>query len=400
MPEAQPRLPPIWLLVAMMFVGQIATTIYLPGLPGIALDLDISVAIAQTLVPAYLAAFAIAQLVVGPLSDRFGRRPMIIAGVGLFTVASLACAIAPDILSLLIARIAQAFGACATLVIGRAMIRDTSSGVAAAQAMAYLAIALGVGPIAAPFIGGYLTVWFGWESTFIATALTGAGVLACVIPLLKETLPGASRAPPSAGQLIAAYRLLVRNRIFMAYSLAVAFASGAIAAYMTSAPIVFIVMMDVSPQLFGVFIMILPPLFMIATYIARRLVNHISIDRIILIGVSLSAAGGLIQFIAGILAVTTPWPVLLGIAVSNFGTGFVFANCFAQALNAVSPAIAGTASGLGGFIHMGWGALVAIAVASMTPTSSLQMGIGQFVTTSLGLATVLILIFVFKRRPA
>ena len=400
MSDDQPRLPPIWLLFAMMFVGQFATTVYLPGLPDLARDLGTSLSLAQTLIPAYLASFAIAQLIMGPLSDRFGRRPVIIAGLAIFMIASLACVFAPDFATLLVARIVQAFGACATIVVGRAMIRDTSSGVAAAQAMAYMAIALGIGPITAPFIGGYLTIWFGWEATFIVTALIGAGVFASVMPLLRETLPSEMRDPPAMRQLFHAYVYLARNRVFMAYSLTVGFATGAVAAYVTAGPIVFIILMDVPPELFGVFITIMPPLFMISTYISRRLSIHMSIDRIILLGVIVSATGGLIQFVAGLMAVTTPWPVLLGFGVSNFGTGFVFANCYAQALNSVPPAIAGSASGLSGFIHMGWGAVISLAVAGMVHNSSLQMGIGQLVTTWLGLATVLVLIFVFKRRPA
>ena len=344
MSEDQRRLPPIWLLFAMMFVGQFATTVYLPGLPDIARDLNTSLSLAQTLIPAYLASFAIAQLIMGPLSDRFGRRPVIIAGLAIFTIASLACVFAPDFATLLVARIVQAFGACATIVVGRAMIRDTSSGVAAAQAMAYMAIALGIGPITAPFIGGYLTIWFGWEATFIVTALIGAGVFASVMPLLKETLPSEMRDPPAMRQLLHAYIHLARNRVFMAYSLTVAFATGAVAAYVTAGPIVFIILMDVPPELYGVFITIMPPLFMIATYISRRLSIHMPIDRIILIGVIISATGGLIQFVAGMMAVTMPWPVLLGFGVSNFGSGFVFANCYAQALNTVPPAIAGAAS--------------------------------------------------------
>lgn len=400
MPEVQPRLPPVWLLFLMMFVGQIATTIYLPGLPGIARDLGTSASSAQTLVPAYLAAFAIAQLIMGPLSDRFGRRIVIIGGLGIFTLASVACAFAPDIVTLLFARVAQAAGACAAVVVGRAMIRDTSTGIAAAQAMSYLAIALGVGPATAPFIGGFLTGWFGWQATFIATALIGAGVFACVIGLLEETLPPAMRNPPAPSQLLRDYRILLRDKIFLAYSLTMSFAAAAAAAFMTSVPIVFIDEMGVSPELLGFFIMMMPPCFMSATYISRRLSGRLPIDRIILIGVVISAGGGILQLIFGLMAVTTPYPVLLAFAISNFGTGFVFANCYAQALNTIPPAIAGSASALGGFLHMGWGAVIATIVASFASTTLLQLGVAQMATTGLGLATALVLIFVLKRRPA
>lgn len=384
----------------MMFVGQMATTIYLPGLPDIARDLGTSLSSAQTLVPAYLAIFALAQLIVGPLSDRLGRRPVIVSAIGVFTLASLACALAPDIVTLLLARFAQAAGACATIVVSRAMVRDTSTGVAAAQAMSYLAIALGVGPATAPFIGGFLTTGFGWQSTFIATALVGAGVLVCVIALLNETLPREMRNPPPASELLRDYLQLLRNRPFVVYGLTMAFTAAAAATYLTSIPIVFIVLMDVSPEMLGMFIMIMPPLFMMATYISRRLSNRISLDRLILIGVFISASGGLLQFIFGLMQVSSPYPVMLAFGVSNFGTGFVFANCLAQALNTVPPAIAGSASGLSGFMHIGWGAVVSLAVASMIHTSSLQLGIAQLATTWLALASALFLYYAVKRRPA
>ncbi|NND50318.1 MAG: multidrug effflux MFS transporter [Rhizobiales bacterium] len=396
-PDAPPRLPPVWLLFAMMFVGQFATNVYLPGMADIASDLETSLSSVQLLVPAYLASFAFAQLVMGPLSDRFGRRPVIIAGLGIFTVASIACVFAPDIPTLIMARVFQATGACATIVVGRAMIRDTSEGVAAAQAMAFLAIAMGIGPATSPFIGGFLVTWFGWKSTFLVTAAVGALVFACVVPMLEETLPRSMRNPPAPGQLLVEYFRLMRMRLFVTYSITVSFSTAAAQVYLTSIPIVFTVLMGVEPELVGFFIMMMPPFFMTATWISRRLANHLPIDRIILIGVAISASGGLLQFIFGLWGVNSPYPVMAAFAISNFGTGMVFANCYAQALSSVPPAIAGSASALGGFIHMSWGAMVSLAVASVVHTSSLQMGIAQMATTFLGLPTAIVLIFVFKR---
>jgi hypothetical protein len=144
----------------------------------------------------------------------------------------------------------------------------------------------------------------------------------------------------------------------------------------------------------------MPTLYVIATITARRLMTRISLDRIILIGVGFSATGGLLQFLFGLWGVTTPYPVLVTFAISNFGTGLVLANCYAQALNAVPPSIAGQASALGGFFHMGWGGILSIAVAGMTHTSSLQLGMSQMLTTWLAAGTALFLIFVIKRRTA
>jgi DHA1 family bicyclomycin/chloramphenicol resistance-like MFS transporter len=393
-----PRPPSMLLLFAMIYAGQMASTIYLPGLPEIARDLDATLSAAQTLVAAYLGAFAFSQLVVGPLSDRFGRRPVVLAGLGLFTLSSVLCVVVPTIGTLLAVRFAQAAGACATIVVGRAMIRDTAEGLAAAHAMSWFAIAMAVGPATAPFIGGLLTAWLGWQSTFVATALVGAAVLVFVVFDLEETLPPEARRPPKASELLVSYARLAGNPVFVGYSMIVSFASGSIQTYITAIPIVFLVLMGVSPQALGAYIMIMPMIFVVATYISRRLSAFLPIDRIILIGVGFSAAGGLLQVLFGLWGVTTPYPVIMAIATSNFGTGMVFANCYAQALSTVPPSSAGQASALGGFMHMGWGGILSFAVANMTHTSSLQFGLAQMATTWLAAATAVLLIFAVKRR--
>lgn len=398
--ESRPRPPSIVLVFVMLYAGQLGSTIYLPGLPNIARDLDTSLSAAQAMVATYLAAFALAQLVMGPLSDRFGRKPVVIGGIALFSVASVVCAIAPDITSLLIARLAQAAGACATIVVGRAMIRDTTEGLAAVQAMSALSIALGVGPATAPFFGGFIVSWFGWQSTFIATALVGTSVLIFVLKDLEETLPPSMRRPPQPSQLLTAYWRIIRNPEFFGYSMIVSFASGAMQAYVTSVPIVFIILMGVPPELFGFYIMVMPTLYVVATYTSRRLSVRVPVDKIILAGVALSASGGLLQVMFGLWGVTTPYPVLFAFALSNFGTGLVLANCYAGALSTVPPSIAGQASALGGFLHMGWGGIVSVAAASMVHTSSLQFALAQMTTTWLGAATAIYLIFVIKRRRA
>ena len=196
------------------------------------------------------------------------------------------------------------------------------------------------------------------------------------------------------------YVRLVRNPDFFGYSMIVAFASGAMQAYLTSVPIVFIILMDVPPMLFGVYIGMMPTIYIIGSYISRRLSFHMPIDTIVIIGISLSAAGGLLQVVLGIWGVTTPLPVLIAFAISNFGTGLVLSIGYAQALNTVTPQIAGQASALSGFLHMGWGALLSIVVAQLHHTSSLQLGASQMATTWAGAATALYLVFVIKRRRA
>ena len=140
--EVKTKVVPNALLFTLLFAGQIASTMFLPGLPELAIELNVSRSLVQTMVPTYLAAFAISQLMIGPLSDKYGRKPIVLLGIIIFTLASFFCAIANDIQTLLFCRVAQATGACSTLVISRAIIRDTSDGLEAAKAMAILTLSL------------------------------------------------------------------------------------------------------------------------------------------------------------------------------------------------------------------------------------------------------------------
>ena len=389
---------PIAVLFTMLFAGQIASTIFLPGLPSIAVELQIPRSIVQIMVPVYLAAFASTQLIIGPLSDKFGRKPIVLLGILLFTFASYLCANANDIQTLLLCRVAQATGACSTLVISRAIIRDTSEGLAAAKAMSYVAIAMAIGPIMAPFIGGFLTGWFSWRATFLFTTFIGFIILILISINLEETLPKEMRNPPKLGTLFSNYIDLLKNKQFTAYSLITAFASGAMQAYVVSSPIIFIVLMGVSPEVFGFYVMVMPSLFVLATFISRKLMDYISVDQIIIIGGIFSCSGGVLQLFFGISEVQTPMPVLIAFAISNFGTGLVLGNCYAAALNSVKPEVAGSASALGGFLHFGWGALITITLANIEMTSSFVFSVAQLTTTSLALATIIILNFIFNRN--
>jgi len=389
------------LLFAMMFASQLATTIFLPGLPGIAEELNANLSAAQMLLPAYLGAFAIAQLAVGPLSDAFGRRRVIIAGLGLFSIASLMAALAPDIELLLAARALQASGACATMVVARAIIRDTAQGAAAARAMSVLAIAMAVGPSAAPFIGGQLVTWFDWRATFFFTASVSVVTTFAVLRYLEETLPPDQRRTARLGEQAVTYLRLFGNPVFVGYSLTVAFASGAMQAFLAASPIILIVQMGMAPALYGFCVMLMPIIYIVGSFLAGRLTHWIPIDRIVLIGAFASAGGGFLQLGFGLGLGPfdiTPLHVLGAFAISNLGTGLVLACCYSQALNTVSPSYAGAASALSGFIHMGWAFVITLTVASVAHETSLPFGIAQMTTTGLSLTAALLLIFVYKRR--
>ncbi len=172
---------PLWLLTLITFSGTLAMHIFVPALPEAARDLGASVGGMQLTVSVYILGLAVGQLAYGPLSDRFGRRPVLMAGLVLYALAGLAAAFAPDVHSLIVARLLQALGGCAGLVIGRAIVRDTALPQEAARRLAMMNLMVAIGPGAAPIVGGVLASSLGWRSIFFALALLGTSSTCCSV---------------------------------------------------------------------------------------------------------------------------------------------------------------------------------------------------------------------------
>ncbi len=362
------------LLVAMMISSQFAITIFLPSLPTMADDLGTSQAAVQMIVSVYLGAFALAQLVVGPLSDALGRRRPLLAGLVLFTAASVACAAAPNISILITARVFQAIGGCASIVIARAIIRDTTDGPGSTRAMAYLGMALGVTPAVAPLIGGQLEVAFGWQASFLATAALSAVVTVVTFFSLQETLPPAQRRATRVGALARTYWRLVRMPVFVGYSLNVGFNGAAFQAFIAGAPVAFIVVMGVPPEALGLYILSVPAAYVSGNYIASRLSYRIGRQTMIWIGCGLTISGTLLLVALSLAGLDTPFTLMVPLAIYSCGSGFVVPNALAGGIIIVEPANAGSAAALSGFAQMGCGFLSTVVVAALVQTSFLQLG--------------------------
>lgn len=381
-----------------MFASQLALTIYLPAVVDIARDLKTSVMAVQLIIPAYLGAFAVMQLIAGPLSDAFGRRPVILSGLALFVAASVVCGLADSIETLLIARFFQAMGACATVVVGRAIIRDGSEGKAAAMAMSYLGVAMAAGPAIAPFLGGFLVSWFDWRATFYATSLIALAALIAAVPRFVETLPPALRRPPNIAAMLRNYSDLVRNRRFMGYSLTISFLTGTFQTFIVAAPIIMVEQMGVTPELFGFYVMIVPATFMVASYTTGILGRWVPLDWLIAAGCAIAIGGGLVQLGFGMAGVSTPLSILAAILISNFGTGLAFANCYAQSLSTVSPSVAGAGAAMTGFLHMGWAFLISLLLANIDDIGMIDLGISQTATTLASTTAFLVLVWAVRER--
>ena len=382
-------------LFVMMFASQLALTIYLPAVPSMASDLGTTMSRVQLIIPAYLIAFACMQLVVGPLSDALGRKPLIIGGLLVFLAATIGCALSSDLSTLLCFRFIQAAGACSIIVVSRAIIRDISVGENAARAMSWLAMGLAVGPAIAPFLGSLLLEFTNWRACFLATAMMSALVLPFAWFVLHETLPIQSRRPLQFWELTRVYSSLLWRRDFMGYSLTISFQSGTFQIFITAAPIVLISMMGLSPQIFGLYVIMIPGGFILASYLSGVAISRFSINSVIMAGCLLGVIGGIFQILVAVMGVATPFFIVLGIFISNFGTGLVFANCYALALSTVTPSFAGAASALGGFLHQGWAFILSLFVTWLVHTSSIQMAITQFATTFFALTFFLLTVVFF-----
>ncbi len=398
MKTASPK-PSLWLLVAILSSGQLAVTIFLPSLPFMAADLAASQTQVQFVVTVYLASFGLAQLVIGPLSDSLGRRPVLLAGLGLYTLASAAAALAPSIQILLLARILQAVGGCASLVVSRAVIRDTADGITAAKANAYLGMSLAAAPALAPIIGGQLEAWFDWRASFHFIAITGLLVSLAALWWLPETLPAAKRHPSSFARMFPRYLYLTRMRSFMGYSLLISFLSGGFQGYLAAAPVVVIVIFGVPPELFGWYLIAIPIGFTLGNFASSPLASRVGMDRLILVAVAVgSLSGGALLLVAaaggGLL------PTLALLAVYAVISGLTFPISLASALNVVEPNMAGAAAAVGGFTQMLFGSITTAIVAAIVIQSAVPLALMISGSVTAGLITFVLMVRPrLSRRP-
>ncbi len=387
----------IALVTALSAVGQFGTSVYLPSLPAIAEAMAAPTATVQLTMTSYFIAFAVAQLVYGPVTDRFGRRPIMKFGLILFIAASLLSAATTSIGMLIFGRAVQAVGACAGIVVGRAVVRDLVDGADLARVMAYIALAFAAVPGLAPYLGGVLQEQFGWQATFLVTALLGFAILVIAWFRLPETnrFPLPRLDPIAAGR---AYGPLLQSRLFMGYATTTAFALGGVFAFHTGSPALYIGELGVSPSEYGLYPLITVFGFVAATLVTARLAGRVSTAGLVRLGLTLLVLSTV--FVVGLpsVGIMTPLSITLTIVFYGVGLGLLLPSGAAAAMQGF-PERAGTAAALLGFLHM-----AAAAIASAT-VSLLQAPVGPlaFPLTMAIFALLAVLSFLLalpaRRRP-
>jgi DHA1 family bicyclomycin/chloramphenicol resistance-like MFS transporter len=362
---AAPRHAGVAVMVGVAFaLLPLSTDLYLASLPGLRRAFGIGVAEVQLTLSVFIAAFALSQLAYGPLSDRYGRRPVLLAGIAIYLFATIACAAAQSIEQLLVARFFQAVGACSGQVIGRAIVRDVYGAQGAARMLGYITAGTALAPVLGPAIGGLLTVAFGWRASFVLLAMVAAGLLLVAVRRLGESNAHPDPRATAVAGLLRNYAAVARDRRFAGYAICVAASYGAVFAWISGSSFVMIEALQVPVAWFGVWfgITVLP--YVAANLLTARLVMRVGPVRILRVGVSLAVAAGLALAALALSGVHTLAAVLLPIALYLFATGLNLPCAMAGAIGPF-PRLAGTASALMGFMQMTSGALVGIAVGRM-----------------------------------
>lgn len=335
--------------------------IYLPSLSGMVDAFDTTAGKVQLTMSLFFVAIAAAQLVLGPLSDRFGRRPVILWGMVLFVVGSVLCLLAPTIEALIAARILQAIGGCAGLVLGRAIVRDLYERDKAASMIGYVTMGMTVGPMVGPAIGGFLDERFGWIGGFYMMLVLGVLVLVAAMANLHETNHRRTAGSGLAG-LWRNYRALMRERLFWAYSLTAMFTSSVYFSYLGGAPFIAADLMDMEPAEIGLYFMFIAVGYLIGNYISGRLAARIGILRMVVAGSLLPAVAVLSLIVSSLAQVHHPLTLFVPMFFVGLGNGICLPSAISGAVS-VRPDLAGAASGLTGSMQIGFGALTSAAVA-------------------------------------
>jgi DHA1 family bicyclomycin/chloramphenicol resistance-like MFS transporter len=370
--------------LATLFValGPITMSMYAPAMPALATALDTTPAMVQLTLTVYLGAFAVAQLIYGPLSDRFGRKPVLIAGMVIFVGGSIEAALANSIETLLLARFVQAVGACAGPAIARAIVRDLYSGPRAAKVLALVGMALTLAPAVGPAIGGHLQGWFGWRSIFIALGVFGVGVLVAGLAMAETN----HRRDPTAldpRRMVANYATLLRDPTYLGYVAVVACTLGGLLAYVAASPFVLMTIVGLSPEVFGWTSMLTTVGYFVGSIAANRLAGRLGLRRLALAGMTVVLVAGLIllgNVLAGWVSVIA---IVAPMMLWTCGLGLAYPSAMAGALQPF-PHMAGAASAMMGFLQMGAGALGSLAVARLNDGTALSAGLVPAALAAIG----------------
>ena len=389
------RTPPhIATLILISGLSALNMSIFLPSLSRMADDFAVSYAVMQLAVSGYLATIAVLQILIGPLSDRFGRRPTVLVGLAIFVAATIGALVAPDAGTFLLFRMLQG-GVVVGIVLSRAVVRDMFPPDKSASMIGYVTMGMALVPMVGPMLGGILDDTFGWRSVFVFLTLAGIATIAIVWMDLGETLAGGGMG--FAAQ-VRTYPELLTSPRFWGYTACMAFASGAFFAYLGGASFVAETVFGLTPMWTGIALGAPAIGYAVGNGLSGRFSTAVGINQMILIGVAVSASGMLVSLLLLIAGIERASVFFALCTFLGLGNGMTLPNATAGVLS-IRPHLAGTASGLSGAFMIGGGAILsALAAALLTEaTGAMVLQAIMLVSTLLsGLA----ISFVIRREKA
>jgi DHA1 family bicyclomycin/chloramphenicol resistance-like MFS transporter len=382
------------LLGALIAVSPFAMDIYLASMPSMTTALATTSARVQLTLSMYMYGLGIAQLVAGPLSDRFGRRGILISGLALFVVASFACAAAPSIEVLIVARCVQALSVAVCATVPRAVVRDLYSGADAAHMLSLMGIVLGFAPIVAPVIGGQLFLWFGWRASFVFVTIYGVVMLLAVLSGVPETLKEANHRALHPRAMLANFAMLLRSPVFVGYGLTACFAYCGLFAFLAGSSFVFVSVMGSGARGFGFLFGAVMVGNLTGAMISTRVGRRYGIDRVIRFATALALVAGVAMAALAWAGVNHPLAIVVPMYFYMVALMMTLPQAMAGAMTPF-PAMAGAAASLQQFSQFVMASTAALIVGLTYDQTQRPM------TTAIAVSALLAFVTfrAFFRRP-
>jgi len=386
-PESVPqRRPSLAILIAMAAISPLAMNISMPSMPGMVSVFDTSAAMVQLTLSLFLVAISLSQLLIGPLSDFFGRRPVLLASMALFVLASVACRFAPDIEALIAARILQGASGCAGLVLARTIVRDLYSRDKSASMIGYVTMGMAVAPMVGPAIGGYLDGIGGWQSSYDLMILLGVLVVIGAYWDLNET--NHNRSPDfGLRQTVKSYAVLTHYSAFWAFTLTSSFAACVFFSFLGGAPFIVTTLMNLTPSEYGLYFTLVAGGYITGNFLSGRFSERFGVFRMIMTGNVFSLLAVSAMGINFALENYHPLALFGPMFFSSLSNGMTLPNAVAGAVS-VRPDLAGAASGLSGSLQMGMGAAASMTVGALIASTQFG-GTGWPLVTVMAVSSVL-----------
>jgi MFS transporter, DHA1 family, multidrug resistance protein len=363
------------LLGAITALTPTAMDIYLVSMPSLTEALQTDTTLVQLTVAIYILGNALGQIWFGSLSDRFGRRPVLLAGLAVFCVASIACAAAQSIQTLIAARFFQGIGICAGLVVGRAIVRDCYSRERAAQVLSLMGMITAIAPILAPIVGSQLHPWFGWRASFTFVAFYGSIVFAVVLLVLGETLAKPDTHAVRPARMLQNFSEMLSDRNFLGHALVICGVSGGLLSFLASSSFVFVRVFGFSEQYFGFLFGLVMIGNITGALFGNRFVMRLGVERMVSIGTVCAMVSGLAMAALALAGVTHLAAVIVPLMAFVFSFAIVLPQATAAAM-APFASRAGAASSLLGFLGLVFSATAGAVVGASFDGTQLPMAIG------------------------